>query len=107
MNDEIIHQRLATEEEKKFLFDKIDELGYEWLADEKKLVKKKWMLKVGDTYFRVNFNRCMFMCYEGKCRYDTMRYIKDYVEKGWCFKTKDLCQEFCNRLNSYISSIKP
>jgi hypothetical protein len=67
----------------------------------------KWKPRVGDTYFRPDFNSCMFMCYEGKCRYDTMRYIKDCVEKGWVFRTKEECQEFCKRLNDAISQVKP
>lgn len=99
--------RLATEEEKQKFFDKLKEEGYEWDAEKKEVVKIKWKPKVGDTYFRPDFNRCMFMCYEGKCRYDTMRYIKDCVEKGWCFKAKEECQEFCNRLNDAINQVKP
>lgn len=99
--------RPATEEEKKKLFDKLKEEGYEWDAEKKELVKLKWSPKIGDIYFRPNFYRCMFMCYEGKCRYDTMRYIKDCVEKGWCFKTKEECQEFCDKLNQAIKGIKP
>lgn len=96
----------ATEEEKKLLFDKLKEEGYEWDAEKKEVVKLKWKPKVGDTYYRPDFNRCMFMCYEGRCRYDTMRYIKDCIEKGWCFKTKEECQEFCNRLNNAINQVK-
>ena len=102
----IYDARPATEKEKQKLFDKLKEEGWEWKADTKELVKLKWKPKVGDTYFRPDFNRCMFMCYEGKCRYDTMRYIKDCVEKGWCFKTKEECQELCNRLNDAINSVK-
>lgn len=67
----------------------------------------KWKPKFGDTYFRPNFNTCMFICYNGIYRYDTMRYIKDFVDKGWVFRTKKECQEFCNRLNDAINSIKP
>jgi hypothetical protein len=99
--------RPATEEEKQKIFDKLAEEGYEFDFEKKELVKLKWNPKVGDTYFRPDFNRCMFMCYEGKCRYDTMRYIKDCVEKGWVFKTKEECQGFCNRLNNAINSVKP
>ena len=98
--------RPATEEEKKLLFDKLKEEGYEWDAEKKEVVKLKWKPKVGDTYYRPDFNRFMFMCYEGRCRYDTMRYIKDCIEKGWCFKTKEECQEFCNRLNNAINQVK-
>lgn len=99
--------RPATEEEKKFLFDKLKEVGFEWDAEKKEVVKIKWSPKVGDTYFRPEFNRCRFMCYEWECRYDTMRYIKDYVEKGWCFKTKEECQDFCDKLNQAINQVKP
>ena len=104
--DDVKVIRPATEEEKKKLFDKLEEEGFEWDAEKKEVVKLKWKPKVGDTYYRPDFNRCMFMCYEGRCRYDTMRYIKDCIEKGWCFKTKEECQEFCNRLNDAINSVK-
>jgi hypothetical protein len=103
----IYDARPATEEEKKLLFDKLKEKSWEWDVENKELVKLKWKPKVGDTYFRTDFNRCMFICYEGIYRYDTNRYIKDYVEKGWCFKTKEECQEFCNRLNDAINQVKP
>ena len=104
--DDVKEIRPATEEEKQKLFDKLKEEGYEWDAEKKEVVKLKWKPKVGDTYYRPDFNRCMFMCYEGRCRYDTMRYIKDCIEKGWCFKTKEECQEFCNRLNNAINQVK-
>ena len=104
--DEIKEIRYATEKEKQKLFDKLKEEGYEWDAEKKEVVKLKWKPKVGDTYYRPDFNRCMFMCYEGRCRYNTMRYIKDCIEKGWCFKTKEECQEFCNRLNNAINQVK-
>lgn len=104
--DDIKEIRPATEEEKQKLFDKLKEEGWEWKADTKELVKLNWSPNVGDTYFRPDFNRCMFICYEGKYRYDTKQYIKDFVEKGWCFKTKEECQEFCNRLNDAINSVK-
>lgn len=104
--DDVKVIRPATEEEKKLLFDKLKEEGYEWDAEKKEVVKLKWKPKVGDTYYRPDFNRCMFMCYERRCRYDTMRYIKDCIEKGWCFKTKEECQEFCNRLNNTINQVK-
>ena len=97
----------ATEEEKKKLFDRLAEEGYEFDFEKKELVKLKWKPKIGDTYFRPDFNRCIFICYEGRLQYDTMRYIKDHIENGWRFKTKEECQEFCNRLNDAINSVKP
>lgn len=29
------------------------------------------------------------------------------VERGWCFRTKQECQEFCDRLNKALENIKP
>lgn len=103
----VYNLRPATEEEKKLLFDKLAEEGYEFDFEKKELVKIKLKPKVGDTYFRPDFNKCRFLCYEGKARYDTMIYIKEHIDKGWCFKTKEECQEFCNRLNDTISQVKP
>ena len=48
---DIIEIRPATEEEKKKLFDKLAEEGYEWKPDTKELIKLKWKPKVGDEYY--------------------------------------------------------
>lgn len=99
--------RHATEEEKQKLFDKLSEKGLAWDAERKELVKIKWKPKVGDTYFRPDFNKCRFLSYTGVVRYNTMMYIKAHIDKGWCFKTEQECQEFCNRLNDAINQVKP
>lgn len=99
--------RPATEEEKKKLFDKLKDEGYEFDFEKKELVKLKWVPKVGNTYFRPDFDKCIFRCYEANWRFDTMRYIKDCIEKGWVFKTKEECQSFCDKLNEAINSVKP
>ena len=105
MNDEIIYQRLATEEEKKLLYDKIDELGYEWLADEKKLVKKKWMPREGENFYYPFFS-FGFDCFIVECKVFIGGSLSPF-DKGWHFKTKEECQKFCDKLNKAISSIKP
>ena len=99
--------RLATEEEKKKLFDKLAEEGLEWDAERKELVKLKWNPKIGETYYRPNFLHCQFVCYSGTADYNKIIYVKDYINKGWIFRTKEECQEFCNRLNDAINSVKP
>ena len=97
--------RPATEEEKKKLFDKLAEEGYEWDAEKKEVVKLKWKPVLGEVYFRIEF-------VDREFRYDDWNWenstyeIKAY-EKGWCFKTKEECQEFCNRLNDAINQVKP
>lgn len=99
--------RPATEEEKKRLFDKLKEEGLEFDFDKKELVKLKWKPKIGETYYRPNFLHCEFVCYSGTTDYNKMVYIKDHINKGWVFQTKEECEEFCNRLNQTINQIKP
>lgn len=45
--------RLATEEEKQFLFDKMKEQGLRWNAEEKKVEKIRWRAKYGEEYWYV------------------------------------------------------
>lgn len=100
-----LNARPATEEEKKKLFDKLAEEGYSWDADKKELVKLKWKPKYYETYYApvcscVLFNPCEFQWKET----DTGA---SFYNKGWCFKTEQECQEFCNKLNEAINQVKP
>ena len=45
--------RLATEEEKQFLFDKMREQGLRWNAEEKRVEKIRWRAKYGGLYWYV------------------------------------------------------
>ena len=97
--------RYATEEEKKKLFDKLAEEGWEWNPDTKELVKLKWKPKDDEPYFYPSMYKCDFVVNDDKYEnhsLDICRYAK-----GWCFKTQEECQEFCNRLNDAINSVKP
>lgn len=97
--------RPATEEEKKELFDKLAEKGYEWKAETKELVKLKWKPSMYDPYYIPFYETCEFIPMEtnwnGRIK-DNIRY-----NKGLCFKTEKECQEFCNRLNDAINQVKP
>ena len=104
-SDSATYVRYATEEEKKLLFDKIEVEGYEWLPEEKKLVKKKWMPRLYEIYNRPILNMGCFVL--GARRWLEDITDKHYYAKGWVFRTKEECQEFCNRLNQAISEIKP
>ena len=46
--------RLATDEEKHLLFDKMKEKGLRWNAEEKKVEEIKWQPQNGERYFFVN-----------------------------------------------------
>lgn len=99
--------RYATEEEKNKLFYKLKEEGYEWDADKRELVRLRWKPKIGETYYRPDFLHCEFVCYRGTTDYNKMVYIKDHINKGWVFPTKEECEEFCSKLNKAIEGVKP
>ena len=97
--------RPATEEEKKLLFDKLKEEGFEWDAEKKEVVKLKWRPKEGDSFWMpyhytiyVGFKPCNLLFNKGR--------DEELLNKGWCFKTKEESQEFCNRLNNAINQVK-
>ena len=43
--------RLATDEEKQLLFDKMKEQGLRWNAEEKRVEKIRWRANVGEGYY--------------------------------------------------------
>ena len=104
-NDEYIVSRFATEEEKKILFDKLEEKGYEFDFEKKELIKLKWKPSMYDPYYIPFYETCEFIPmgtnWNGRNK-DNIRY-----NKGLCFKTEEECQEFCNRLNDAINQVKP
>lgn len=97
--------RPATEEEKKKLFDKLAEAGYEWDAEKKEIVKLKWKLKVGEDYYTPSWNGYVFEPYLYGWSEDEFDF-KCY-SMGRVFKTKEECQAFCNKLNEAINSVEP
>ena len=105
-SDSATFVRFATEEEKKKLFDKLAEEGYEWKADTKELVKLKWKPKVGEEFFFPIHYTCPHKFKPIMTLLDKER-DKETLDKGWCFKTKEDCQVFCERLNDAINSVKP
>lgn len=99
--------RPATEEEKKLLFDKIDQEGFTWDAEKKVLIKKEWKPK-----------RCECYCYP-VFLYDKVEFKPEtfvnlntpiditLCDKGWVFRTEKECDMFCDKLNKAINPIKP
>lgn len=48
--------RLATNEEKQLLFDKMKEQGLKWNAEEKRVEKIRWRAKKGENYYFFDAN---------------------------------------------------
>lgn len=97
--------RYATEEEKKIFFDKLAEKGYEFDFEKKELVKLKWKPMTGQWYYTPNICNAQFKVVQHYWSNDDMDVL--YFGKGWVSQTKEECQEFCNRLNDAINSVKP
>lgn len=99
------NQRYATEEEKKRLFDKLAEEGWEWKADTKEIVKVKWKPCYHEKYYRPSMYSCAFKVVELYWENDDVG--MSYYNKDWIFRNEQECQELCNRLNEAINSVKP
>ena len=104
--NEMYFTRRATEEEKKLLFNKIEEEGYEWDAEKKEVRKKRWKPKFHGTYY------CPFYT-GGKDLFHPeeetwLDYSADTLmfNLGWCFKTVEECQGMCNKLNEAIRKLQ-
>lgn len=98
-------ERYATEEEKKKLFDKLAEEGYEWDAEKKEIVKLKWTPKYNDTYWSLILHEAEFKPWNYTWQNSVIG--RRRLGKGWVFRTKEECQAFCDKLNETINSVKP
>ena len=97
--------RPATEEEKKKLFDKLAEEGYEFHFEKKELVKLKWKPTYGTLYYRPGIRRAEInVISDGWSDNDL---DESYYDKGWTFKTYEECDAFCDKLRQAIEGVKP
>lgn len=103
-SDSATYVRYATEGEKKELFDKIAKEGYEWLADERKLVKK-WTPKKDEWYYHPYCEATYFKSWCVDWRGG--EFDVAILNKGWVFRTEEECLKFCQKLNNAINQVKP
>ena len=73
--------RLATEEEKQFLFNKMKEKGLRWNAEEKKVEKIRWRAKKGEIYYRMGLGKWISREIDERSDsddrfYDTLNYFR-------------------------------
>ena len=66
--------RLATEEEEELLFDKMEEQGLRWNAEEKRVEKIRWRAKYNGVYFFITFNGKINSENDMYCALDNQRY---------------------------------
>lgn len=104
-SDSATFVRFATEDEKKKLFDKLAEEGYEWKAETKELVKLKWMPNYASLYYRPAIRKAKIVVSGDTWAENDLD--KCYYDKGWVFKTYEECDAFCDKLRQAIEGVKP
>ncbi|WP_314809421.1 hypothetical protein [Segatella oris] len=96
--------RLATEEEKQLLFDKMKEQGLKWNAKEKRVEKIRWRAKKGEAYCRMGLGGEVFHEIDGRIEadnvfYDTLNYF--HTEE----QTKEAAKRVKETLRKYHEEI--
>ena len=76
--------RIATEEEKQWLLDKLHAEGKDWDAENKRIVEYRWQPKDGEDYYVINtlFKVLRFT-------WQSYSFDFDLLKSGNCFKTKE------------------
>ena len=90
--------RLATNEEKQFLFDKMKEQGLRWNAEEKRVEKIRWRAKGGKYYFSFSETTFSLDCY-------TECFSKDDTNLYNCgnyFRTREQAKEAARRVKETL-----
>lgn len=89
--------RLATEEEKQFLFNKMKEQGLRWNAEEKRVEKIRWRAEDGRIYFCIDNQGIVIV--DKECGY----YVdKNRHEYGNYFHTKEQAEEAAKRVKETL-----
>ena len=89
--------RLATEEEKQLLFDKMKEQGLKWNAEEKRVEKLRWRADVGVKYYFVDSLLDVLYikeCWSSLCN-------KHYSARNY-FRTEEQAEEAAKRVKETL-----
>ena len=89
--------RLATEEEKQLLFDKMKDKGLKRNAEEKRVEKIRWRAEMDKRYFIVGCSGNMGICTENDYRSDNSLY-----EFGNYFRTKEQVKKVARRIREAL-----
>ena len=89
--------RLATEEEKQLLFDKMKKQGLQWNAEEKRVEKIRWRAKKGEYYYHINADG-----FASTIKHTD--YMTDYYRYnfGNYFRTKEQTKEAARRVREAL-----
>lgn len=89
--------RLATEEEKQLLFDKMKEQGLRWNAEEKRVENIRWRAKKGKEYYYVGNQGILMVDKEdGHCADQNRHEFSNY------FRTSEQAEEALKRVKETL-----
>ena len=89
--------RLATEEEKQLIFDKMKEQGLRWNAEEKRVENIRWRAKKGKEYYYVGNQGSVMIDIEGDYCIDEKRH-----KSGNYFRTEEQAKEAAKRMKEVL-----
>ena len=89
--------RLATEEEKQLLFDKMKEQGLQWNAEKKRVEKIRWRAENGERYYRI----INFSYIESIREYFEVWNNRDYELYNY-FRTREQAKEAAKRVKETL-----
>ena len=89
--------RLATEEERQLLFDKMKEQGLQWNAEEKRVENISWRAEEGKGYFGIGSQGNLVAYIEDGSRFD-----ENLHEFGNYFRTSEQVKEAAKRVKEIL-----
>ncbi|WP_455093528.1 hypothetical protein [Prevotella histicola] len=89
--------RLATENEKQFLFDKMKEKGLQWNAEAKRVENVRWRAKKDEPYYSMNPDLKVYKLIEDNYAYDNKRH--DSLNY---FRTQEQTEEAAKRVKETL-----
>ena len=104
--NEMYFTRRATEEEKKLLFNKMEEEGYEWDAEKKEVRKKRWKPNLNERFYYPRCWGCEILFSPNSTTWYECFIDERIFNAGWCFKTVEECQDMCNKINKEIRKLQ-
>ena len=95
--NELHDWRLATEEEKQLLFDKMKEQDLRWNAEEKRVEKIRWRAKYGEKYYFLNTDLTVVSVIETNDAFD-----KELWDIFNYFHTEEQAKEAAKRIKEVL-----
>lgn len=89
--------RLATEEEKQLLFDKMKERGLQWNAEKKRVEKIRWRAEKGEEYHFLSKGLT-----EGSATETNVSFDKELWDSFNYFRTEEQAEEAVKRIKEVL-----